>query len=343
MARLAGIDVARGTAVLGMVTAHVGPDAPGRTATADRVLELADGRSSALFVVLAGLSLALLSGGRAPAVARDLTRARVRIAARALVVLAVGLALERLDTPILVILPTYAVLFLAGCAVLTWTVRTLVAAAATVALVAPAVREAVGLDADPGAGLLGDLALLLDGPHYPALVWSAYLLAGLALGRCDLTAPEVQRRTALVGGALAVVGYGGGWLGRLLAEDTALLSTRPHASSPVEVVGNTGAALLVVAACLAAAPRLPRALSPLAAVGALAFTAYTAQVVVVAAVGPQIVWRPLWTSWLVVVVATVLACWAWRAWLGRGPLERLLHGVSARVAERVVPRAAPVG
>lgn len=337
-----GIDVARGIAVLGMVTAHVGPDARDRTTLADRVLGLADGRSSALFVVLAGISLALLSGGPTPVAGRDLTRARVRIAVRAVVVLGVGLLLEELDTPILVILPTYAVLFLAGCVVLTWPVRALVVTAALFALVGPLVREAAGVAHEPGGTLLHELAVLLVGPHYPALVWFAYLLAGLALGRCDLSAHAVQRRTALVGGGLVVTGYACAWLGRVVVGELGLFSTEPHASTTFEVVANTGTALLVVSACLAAAPRLPRVLSPLAAVGALAFTAYTAQIVAVAVIGPQVVWQPLWTSWVVFVVATVLVCWGWRTWLGRGPLERLLHGVSTRVARRVVPREAPV-
>ncbi|WP_236123371.1 heparan-alpha-glucosaminide N-acetyltransferase domain-containing protein [Cellulomonas palmilytica] len=342
MARLVGIDVARGIAVLGMITAHVGPYAPVPGSVLDRVLDSADGRPSALFVVLAGLSLALLSGGPSPVVERDLTRARVRVAARAVVVLVVGLLLERLDTPILVILPTYAVLFLAGCLVLTWPVRTLVATAAGVALVAPLVRGAFELNTDPGAGLLGDLAVLLVGPHYPALVWFAYLLAGLALGRCDLTSAGVQRRAALLGAALVVAGYGGGWLARTLVLDHPLTSTAPHSSSTFEVVGNTGVALLVICASLAAAARVPRVLSPVAAVGALAFTAYTAQVVAVAVIGPAVVWEPRWESWVAFVVGTVLVCWAWRAWLGRGPLERLLHGVSTRVAERLVPRETPL-
>lgn len=332
-----GIDVARGTAVLGMVTAHVGPQATPGTA-GDRVLDLADGRSSALFVVLAGLSLALLSGGAQPVTGRDLRRVRVRVAARAVVVLGVGLLLEELGTPILVILPTYALLFLAGCLVLTWSVRTLVTAAVALAVVGPLVRAVVDLRSAHADHLLDELVVLLVGPHYPALVWFAYLLAGLALGRCDLTSGALLRDLARVGGALVVGGYGIGWLAQTLVVDHPLTSTAPHASSTFELVGNTGCALLVVAASLVAAARAPRLSAPVAAVGALAFTAYTAQVVVIAAVGPEVVWRPLATSWLALVVATVLVCWAWRTWLGRGPLERLLHGVSTRVADRLVPR-----
>src|SRR6478735_5927074 len=89
--RIVGIDVARGLAVLGMMTAHVGPEAD--DVSVGDLMGLADGRPSALFVVLAGLSLALLSGGAAPVDGRDLARARARIVGRALVVLVIGVAL----------------------------------------------------------------------------------------------------------------------------------------------------------------------------------------------------------------------------------------------------------
>ncbi|AEI12854.1 hypothetical protein Celgi_2354 [Cellulomonas gilvus ATCC 13127] len=339
--RVPGIDVARGLAVLGMMTAHVGPDWSAHAPAAAAVVDLADGRPSALFVVLAGLSLALLSGGPTPARDRDLTRARVRIAVRAVVVLGVGLVLEALGTPVLVILPTYAVLFLLGCLVLRWPVRALVTAAALVALVAPAVRDALGVRTD--ATDVGGVVGLLVGPHYPALVWAAYLLAGLALGRCDLGARAVRWRTAVVGAALGVVGYGGGWVAQQVLPGSVLTSTAPHSSSTFEVVGNTGVALLVVALAVGLAPRAPHLAAPVAAVGALAFTAYTVHVVAIALLGDHVVWQPTTAVWLAFLLTTTALCWAWRATLGRGPLERGMHALSAGLADALVPhRREPV-
>ena len=69
MRRIVGIDVARGLAVLGMMTAHVGPDDHGPIPPGG-FAQLADGRPAALFVVLAGLSLALLSGSTNPEIGR---------------------------------------------------------------------------------------------------------------------------------------------------------------------------------------------------------------------------------------------------------------------------------
>ncbi|GEL95488.1 acyltransferase family protein [Cellulomonas composti] len=337
MVRVVGVDVARGVAVLGMMTAHVGPEPTGGglpARAAGAVLGLAHGRPSALFVVLAGLSLALLSGGPRLVTGPELIRARTRILVRAVLVLGLGVGLVALDTPVVVILPTYAVLFLGGCAVLTWPRRALVAGAVVVALVGPVVRASLA------PRLSGDLADLFVGDFYPAVVWFAYLLAGLALGRSDLRSVRVRAVTAATGAALLVVGYGGAALASHVEVVHDLFggrtSTQPHSSTTFEVTANTGTALLVVVACLLAAERFPRATNPLAAVGALALTAYTVHIVVIALVGPEVVYVPSPLAWLVLLAVTVLACWAWRRRLGRGPLERVLHTASTWVADRAV-------
>src|SRR4051812_47891443 len=119
MRRIVGIDVARGLAVLGMMTAHVGPDDHGPVPPGG-FAQLADGRPAALFVLLAGLSLALLSGAADPVAGTRLVQARVRILVRALLLFALGELLVVLGTPVVVILPTYGLLFALGCVVLRW-------------------------------------------------------------------------------------------------------------------------------------------------------------------------------------------------------------------------------
>jgi hypothetical protein len=63
--RLVGLDLARGLAVFGMYAVHVGP-APGQDGVVGFLMELAQGRSSALFAVLAGFAVALITGRRTP-------------------------------------------------------------------------------------------------------------------------------------------------------------------------------------------------------------------------------------------------------------------------------------
>lgn len=340
MRRIAGVDVARGLAVLGMMTAHVGPDDTGPVPPGG-FTQLADGRPSALFVVLAGVGLALLSGGPTPVAGTRLVQSRLRVLVRAVLLFVLGELLVMLGTPVAVILPTYALLFAAGCVALRWPVRALVAVAAGVALVGPFLRTFLtdGLTAWGATPTL--LAEMTVGHFYPAVVWFAYLLTGLAVGRSDLRATRVRVNLAVAGGVLVVVGHVGAWVAREgLGWPTTIATTEPHSSTTFEVLGNTGVALLVLVVCLALADQVPEVLSPVAAVGELALTAYTVHVVVIALVGDEVVRAPGIASWLAFLLTTLVLCWAWRAVLGRGPLERLLHGVSTRAAD-VRPDALP--
>ncbi len=331
MRRIVGVDVARGLAVLGMMTAHVGPDdhvtfPPGGFA------QLADGRPASLFVLLAGVSLALLSGGPDVATGTRLVQARVRILVRALLLFGLGELLVLLGTPVAVILPTYGLMFTFGCIALRWSRPALLLGAATFALVGPPLVQA--LAAMLLRGPLNQVADLAVGHYYPALVWTAYLLVGMAVGRSDLRSPRLRAAGALVGVGLVVLGHGGSWVAReLLGWPERLATSAPHSSTTFEVVGNTGVALLVLAGALAAADRWPRTLAPLAAVGSLALTAYTVHVMAIAVLGDQVVRQPTVGGWLAFLGTTVALCWLWASTVGRGPFEWLLHRVSTAAAD----------
>jgi len=329
MPRIVGVDVARGIAVLGMMTAHVGPDDDERTLPPGGWMQLADGRSAALFVVLAGVSLALLSGGTEPVQGTRAVQARLRILVRAAIVLVLGHVLILLGTPVVVILPTYAVLFAAALVPLRWSRPALLVTAGLPALVGPLLRHRyLGL-AEARYDELLDLVL---GEYYPAAAWLAYVLVGLALGRTDLR--PARTRWALAGAGLAavLVGHVGAWALRRADVDAWLATTEPHSSTTLELLGNTGVAVLVIVGAVALGSRWPRAVAPVAAVGALALTAYTVHIVAIWLIGPEVVFEPRVASWLAFLAITVAVCWAWRARFGRGPFERLLHGIATRAA-----------
>lgn len=313
---MVGVDVARGLAVLGMLVAHVGPDLHARLPNGSSWLEAFDGRSAAGFALLAGVSAALMS-----------PRGKVlRVLARAAVLLPLGWVLSALGTPVVVILPAYAVMFVMLTAALTWRPRWLLAAAAVVAVAAPPAVLAL-LEAWP---------TFLWSAYYPPLVWIAYLLVGLAVGK-DLRRPGTPARLAVWGALAAAVGYATNAVAMraLPPWDTdwrPLLTTLPHSSSGVEVLANTGTVLVVLAGCLVVGERWPRLVAPLAATGAMALTVYSAQIVAIALLGRDVVFQPSWQvlGWFVVV--TLVVATAWRATLGRGPLERALHAVGQAAA-----------
>jgi len=84
-------------------------------------------------------------------------------------------------------------------------------------------------------------------------------------------------------------------------------------------------------------------LYPVASVGAMALTAYSAHVVVIFALADY-AWRGV-DNWLYLgfVLGALVICTVWTSLLGRGPLERLLTWVSTRTASLVpAPPTTPI-
>ncbi|RPF25676.1 heparan-alpha-glucosaminide N-acetyltransferase domain-containing protein [Georgenia muralis] len=356
--RLTGVDVARGVAILGMFVAHLGDDGPGGRHDPEWFV-VADGRSAALFALLAGVSLALANGRRVPPTGLALTRARVATFVRAAVLLVIGVVLVALGTPVLVILPAYAVMFALATPFLGLRRRWLLLGAGTAAVVSPTLIFAATTPAPDGrpsvlARFLGaadpvELPMdeLVTGP-YPALVYLAYVLLGLALGRSDLTRARTQAALVGAGAALATLGWGTSRLAQdALGADASplarrLVSAAAHDDSTLEVVGNWGSSLAVVGLLLlltrptTSAGRVTAAvLSPVAAAGAMSLSVYSVHIVAIAILGNDVVWNPVSNGVLVTFVVVALAgAWLWRRLIGRGPLERLVRGA----VHAVVPR-----
>jgi uncharacterized membrane protein YeiB len=346
--RIAGLDLARGIAVLGMFAAHLGDTGDlGWDPATWRAL--VDGRSSILFATLAGTSIALLSGGRTRLGGRELARARTRVLVRAAWVFAIGGVLELLDTFVAIILGVYAALFVLALPFLRWPPARLLLAAGVVVLAGPPLTLAVGRYATERGEEGNAFTFLLFTGYYPAAVWLAFVLVGLAVGRLDLGAVRVRAGLVAGGAAAAVAGSLGGWLStralapgeRLAGIETGFGSSgdwdpawfagaQPHSSTPFEVVGAGGSAVAVIGVCLVLADLLPRLTSPLASVGALALSVYTAQIVAIRLVDAD----PAagWGLWVRFSLTAVVLATAWRLRLGRGPLERLLTWSSRRAA-----------
>ena len=213
--RVIGVDVARGLALIGMIAAHSFEtlDENGNPTLAH---VLAGGRAATTFVVVAGVSLAFLSGGRTAVRGRDRVAASAGLAVRALLIAAIGLTLGYLGehNGIEGILPSYGLLFLLAIPLLACSPLLLIGIAAALTAVGPLLivatadvlsysAEAVDptfttLVHDPGGVLL---QLLVTG-EYPAVIYLAYLCVGLAIGRLDLR----SRRLAwwLLGGGVAL-------------------------------------------------------------------------------------------------------------------------------------------
>lgn len=203
--RILGLDVARGLAILGMAGAHVGVTEAFEWGDPTTWTDLVHGRSSILFALLAGVSIALMTGRDVLPERERLPSIRLNLVGRGAVIFVIGLALELLNTPIAVILTLYGLLYVAVIPVLRWRPRQLLLGAAVLALVGPALLallSAVALQPF-GAGI----GFVLYGT-YPITVWLALVLGGMALGRLRVQEVRTAVVALVVGVVLAAIGYG---------------------------------------------------------------------------------------------------------------------------------------
>ncbi len=368
-ARVVGVDLARAVAIAGMMAVHVLPESS--TGWPGRLYDLADGRASGLFAVLAGVSLGL-STRRTPPGARPRAAARLGVAVRGLLVALLGLALVSAGSRIAIILPYYGVAFLLVLPVLWWPARRLAALAAAWLVVGPLasfwVRAAHALDATYEQPTLLDLAhpaellrtLLLTG-YYPVIGWTGYLLLGLAVARAGLAGAPAALRVLGAGLALAVgawttsallLGPGGG-LVRLAELGAApgtpwwtfhgtvptaspwfLAVAEPHSGTPLDLLHTSGTALVVLGAALLLPAVATRSLVPVAAFGSMPLSVYTGHVLALAAAPGDA--PALLAAHVLVGVALATA---WRLAAGRGPLEGALSAAAGGAAGLVAPAA----
>ncbi|RRS00438.1 heparan-alpha-glucosaminide N-acetyltransferase domain-containing protein [Glycomyces terrestris] len=302
LGRVLGLDLARALAVFGMFYSHVGPRRHFDNPVVNAIMEIPHGRSAALFAVLAGLSLVLLAGGRRPRPALERRRRIVRIVIRSLLLIALGSALTAAMGVDIIILAFYGLYFLLALPFIRCGTRTLAILSAAVAAVGsvvfywftmarPGWISAVdALDPLARAGADGIVSLLFTG-FYPAFPWLAYIFAGMAIGKLDLSARRIRFRLAWVGAGLAAFGYGFSWVlrdvvfaagpamagsgswssgsdmssspgssGAMVPDGVSpwspdmlrfLLESSPHSGTMFELTGNIGIAMLVITACVA--------------------------------------------------------------------------------------------
>ncbi|MBM6401126.1 DUF418 domain-containing protein [Phycicoccus sonneratiae] len=321
--RLAGLDVARGLAVLSMLVAHLSP--------VGGVLDLSEYLTAPLFALLVGaaMGLALARPGTDP------VRFVADNALRGLLLVALGVLLQALYGQVDVVLPYLGVLVvvLAPLAVglRRLPVLTLgVAAGAAVLgpLVTERARDALAASgSSTGTSARHVLDWLAAGPSYRLVSFLPMALGGLALA---LLLPRLAawRPAAGVGAVLLAAAGVVHALGAASSGGAAAYS-----GTTAEVVAGTFLAGGVVAVSFAVADLAAvgrwgvRALDPVLALGRLALTAYTVQVLVLALVslvrdGAR---DDSWVVLLVTTAAVVGSVWLLDRTWGTGPLELLVR------------------
>ncbi|MCM3486918.1 DUF1624 domain-containing protein [Kocuria rosea] len=356
---------------------HILPSFNEETGEASFTWRVFSGDSAALFALLAGVGLALTSGGRHPHQGKAMTADRIGLAVRAVLIAAVGLWIGPLmpeDPPAYSILLYYGVFFLLAIPFLHAGPKVLFASAAVFGVVAPLLMQGLldqlpawssynptltTLVTEPGATAS---QLLLTG-SYPALPYMTYLLVGMGLGRLNLRKQEVQIRLLVVGIGIAIFaraasyfllyafggyrrlreasGMGEEELAEVLVWGPDSLPTEsvwwlaiatPHTNTPLAIAASLGIGMTVLGALLLIARKAEAWLLPLAAMGVMTLTLYTAHLV---ALSFEAHYDQPYLWYVIHLVVAALFAVAWHRALGQGPLERVI-GLSVKGTRRAV-------
>ncbi len=340
-ARLAGLDLARGVAVLSMLIAHLSP--------VGGPVNITQNLTAPLFALVIGASMGLRLERRRPAPAVFVADNAVR----GLVLVALGVALQQLYDQIDVVLP-YLGLLVVVLAPLALLLRSLpvltLGLAAAGAVLSPLAMSRTREYLATSGGTVGEVQRTLlewvaAGYSYRLTALLPMALGGLALATVLPRSGQPPR-----GYGVAALLFGSSLAAYLIGYASAD-GARAYSGTTAEIVGATmlAAGSVVTAFLLVELGRdrwLGPVLGPLLATGRLALTAYTLQVLLLAGIGvlrggaPDDGWAMLGGA----VVVVIGACWALDRWWGTGPLEWLLARAVAPVrrprrgsADRTLP------
>jgi uncharacterized membrane protein YeiB len=352
LARLAGPDVVRAVALIGVVVMNYhgylilrdidagGVHAP--TGWLDELFDPWDGplstRFAATFVLVAGVGVTLLSR-RAIGDRGRVVDMRWRLARRGVLLYVVGLLLEQVWPGTIIVY--YGVMFVLAAGMFTWRSRWIVVTGLSAAIAATVLRSwrfdrqrdghSTAWLTSPGEESIRRYLfdVLVNGTH-PLLPWFSFFCAGILLGRI-LPMPWWRRAVAGTGAALVSAT----WV-LSIAPSTGLtdvaLSMNPQDRSIVYAASALGTALLAYAAIDWLTERFPVTTDPLRRAGQLTLSLYLAHVVVFTVVVDWLGWvRPAGTTWALAfatgfwVTAIALAAW-WQRRFGRGPAEYVYRG-----------------
>lgn len=336
--RLPGLDAARGIAIAGMVLVNVGQVT--QAGPIEPLMRLAYGRASLLFVVLAGVGIALATRRY-----REAGKGGVlSLLPRVLILLIGGLGLQLLDHEVNVILPTYAALFAVAMCTVQMPRRGLLIGALASMAAGPVVWLAAQCDHE----ITRHAPTLLDSPlhiaadvcvygPYPVITWIGPFLFGMWLGRLNLADTRVQWRLTLWGGGAAVGGLLASRVLVLFRGEPSpgngfdrLISAVGHSQMPLWLASGVGSAVFVIGFLLLASAHLRRWSYPLTALGRLSLSVYVFHLLVLAfIVTPET--SGAITVILILTTATIGAA-LWCQKFARGPLEVLMHAAGALVA-----------
>ncbi len=213
--RITGLDAARGCALVGMIAVHILPAYNTNTGRPNLFWEFFAGNASALFAVLAGVTVVLLTGGNNPPKGRRMARSRVSLGIRAIIIFVLGMSIDHFDVYALNILPYYGLMFLLAIPLTALRIRSLLLLAVVFAIAGPFAVFFTNSQleytttynpsfSDLWGMPIDTLITLAIGGSFPLVTWMTYLCAGMAIGRLNLRWLLTQTRLIVLGATVAI-------------------------------------------------------------------------------------------------------------------------------------------
>ena len=368
--RIRSYDIARALAILGMVVVNYSStmqvDVYPRPWLESAVVFLY-GRAATLFVMLAGVSVALMAGRCSTG---DQVRAlRLRLLKRCALLLVCGIVLWHWwDADIL---HYYAAYIAIGAWLAFWPDKKLGRAALAVVLVSIPVSATLTVAYDLNDQVLpfgsdGIVAQLISsylaGDYYTLLPWMSFFLAGMLLGRREPAGRDFYKRCVWLGLVVCIgIELFSAWMQSWIYDLDweiegnwwlTFLRSDAFPVTPLFLFSSGAGAVAVIGLCRLAAdaPRMLRVFEPLAVFGRFSLSMYIA----------HLFWGFGFIIWLHGSSADISAgrmflavgsfyvvgigfAWLWQCRFQRGPLETIFHYLTrGRTMRLAVPAACPV-
>lgn len=315
--RIIGLDVARALALIGMFFSHL-------YMPESKWGEIFLGYPSALFAVLAGVSLGIMSQN-AQSQGRDaIVRTRYQLVMRGVALIVLGYALMPFSGSIEIVLISIGWSYIFLHPVANWSTKNIALATGVIAL-ASIVAHTLSAFVQLPKVLL---------PGYPLFTWMTYFAVGLLIYRLLLNSKQRQLATLIVGTVASVAGI----FARQLPSNMELLDTAsltrklvigfidaiPHGGGLIDLLASCGASAAVIALCLLLFEK-DTWVSPLQAMGSMSLTVYVAHVLSAGQVLSENNVKQYPIALVVSIVVALVFATVWKEFRGRGPLESLMR------------------
>lgn len=364
--RLPGIDVVRALALIGVFIEHfrmngwfrAGPVHDTGPALLHWVNVETSSRAMSLFVLLAGVSLALMTGGSRPYQGKRTRTTVLRVVVRAVTLWLISLCIDEFAPSVIAV---YAVLLVFLLPFTRLRPRTLfILSAISIPIVTSYAMWVLSThmdwmrtDTPDGLAVLAHpeswgeyfVTLLSVGSGFQFSYGIPLVLAGLAIGRLDLHGRAVRIKMLVTGSCVALGAVvlhlaaaklfgvdellNGRSPGDLVWQEVLVMPgpNSVYATSIVGIVFMIGVALALLGGFLMLTDRRiwQRLLWPLAAAGGMTMTWYAGHFLYQSAIGQPKAYS--FGYFCAIVVVTLVASVLWRRWVRRGPLEWLVHKV----------------